>query len=61
MSWALVEYDKEKEEPVRGPDGFMRKVSKGGQGLLIAEINDKAPLDGYTDPEKTKKVVLQLL
>ncbi|MAR92213.1 MAG: long-chain-acyl-CoA synthetase [Pseudomonadota bacterium] len=58
MSWALVEYDKEKEEPVRGPDGFMRKVSKGGQGLLIAEINDKAPLDGYTDPEKTKKVVL---
>ncbi len=58
MSWALVEYDKEKEEPVRGPDGFMRKVQKGGQGLLIAEINDKAPLDGYTDPEKTKKVVL---
>ena len=58
MSWALVEYDKEKEEPVRGPDGFMRKVQKGGQGLLIAEINDKAPLDGYTDPEKTKKVVM---
>ena len=58
MSWVLVEYDKEKEEPVRGPDGFMRKVPKGGQGLLIAEINDKAPLDGYTDPEKTKKVIL---
>jgi len=58
MSWALVEYDKEKEEPVRGSDGFMRKVKKGGQGLLIAEISDKAPLDGYTDPEKTKKVVL---
>ncbi|AUM11514.1 long-chain-acyl-CoA synthetase [Ketobacter alkanivorans] len=58
MSWALVEYDKEKEEPIRGADGFMKKVQKGGQGLLIAEINDKAPLDGYTDPEKTKKVVL---
>lgn len=58
MKWALVEYDKDKEEPVRGADGFMKKVKKGGQGLLIAEISDKAPLDGYTDPEKTKKVIL---
>lgn len=58
MKWVLVEYDKDKEEPVRGADGFMKKVQKGGQGLLIAEISDKAPLDGYTDPEKTKKVIL---
>lgn len=58
IPWALVEYDKEKEEPVRGSDGFMKKVSKGGQGLLIAEIGDRSPLDGYTDPEKTKKVIL---
>lgn len=58
MSWALVEYDKEQEAPVRGPNGLMVKVKKGGQGLLIAEINDKAPLDGYTDTEKTKKVIL---
>ncbi len=58
IPWALVEYDKEKEEPVRGADGFMKKVAKGGQGLLIAEIGDKSPLDGYTDPEKTKKVIL---
>lgn len=58
IPWALVEYDKEKEAPVRGPDGFMRKVTKGGQGLLVAKIDDKAPLDGYTDPEKTKKVIL---
>ncbi|HVL02008.1 MAG TPA: long-chain-acyl-CoA synthetase [Dongiaceae bacterium] len=58
MRWVLVEYDKEKEEPKRGADGFMIQVKKGGQGLLVAEINDKAPLDGYTDPEKTKKVIL---
>lgn len=58
MDWALVEYDKEKEEPVRGRDGFMKKVDKGGQGLLIAEISDKAPLDGYTDPAKTSKVIM---
>ena len=36
----------------------MIQTKKGGQGLLIAEISDKAPLDGYTDPEKTKKVIL---
>ena len=58
IPWALVQYDKEKEEPVRGADGFMVKAPKGGQGLLIAKIDDKAPLDGYTDPEKTKKVIL---
>ena len=58
MSWALVEYDKEQEAPVRGLNGLMVKVKKGGQGLLIAEINDKAPLDGYTDSEKTQKVIL---
>lgn len=58
MKWVLVEYNKDKEEPVRGADGFMIPVKKGGQGLLIAEISDKAPLDGYTDPEKTRKVIL---
>jgi len=36
----------------------MREVQKGGQGLLLARIDDKAPFDGYTDPEKNRKVVL---
>lgn len=58
IPWALVKYDKEREEPVRGSDGFMIKMGSGEQGLLIAKIDDKAPLDGYTDPEKTKKVIL---
>ncbi len=58
VPWALVKYDKEKDEPIRNSKGFMEKVEKGGQGLLIAKIDNKAPLDGYTDPEKTKKVIL---
>ena len=37
----------------------MQKVAKGGQGLLLAKIDDKAPLDGYTDPEKNLKVILK--
>jgi len=58
MHWALVDYAHDTCEPIRGSNGFMREVRKGGQGLLLARIDDKAPFDGYTDPEKNRKVVL---
>ncbi|MHC8406671.1 MULTISPECIES: long-chain-acyl-CoA synthetase [unclassified Pseudomonas] len=58
MAWELAAYDHDSGAPIRQADGFMRKVSKGEQGLLLARIDDKAPLDGYTDPRKTEKVVL---
>ncbi|VVO25438.1 long-chain-acyl-CoA synthetase [Pseudomonas fluorescens] len=58
MSWELVEYAHDSCMPIRNKAGFMQKVAKGGQGLLLAKIDDKAPLDGYTDPEKTQKVIL---
>jgi citronellyl-CoA synthetase len=58
MSWELAAYDHDNGAPTRGANGFMRKVGKGEQGLLLAKIDDKAPLDGYTDPQKTEKVVL---
>ncbi|MEJ8865015.1 MULTISPECIES: long-chain-acyl-CoA synthetase [Pseudomonas] len=59
MSWELVAYDHDSGAPIRQANGLMRKVAKGEQGLLLAKIDDKAPLDGYTDPQKTAKVVLQ--
>lgn len=58
MSWALVEYAHDSCTPIRNSKGFMQKVGKGRQGLLLAKIDDKAPLDGYTDPQKTEQVVL---
>lgn len=58
MAWELVAYDHDTGEPLRSADGFMRKVGKGEQGLLLARIDEKAPLDGYTDPQKTARVVL---
>ncbi|MNF72749.1 Long-chain-fatty-acid--CoA ligase [compost metagenome] len=58
MSWELVAYDHDSGAPIRDAKGLMRKVTKGEQGLLLAKIDDKAPLDGYTDPQKTAKVVL---
>ncbi|MCF4997713.1 long-chain-acyl-CoA synthetase [Pseudomonas syringae] len=59
MAWELVAYDHDSGQPLREVDGFMRKVAKGEPGLLLARIDDKAPLDGYTDPQKTAKVVLE--
>lgn len=56
--WALVGYAHDTGEPIRGSDGFMQKVKKGGQGLLLARIDEKSPYDGYTDPEKNRKVIL---
>ena len=58
MTWELAAYDHDSGLPTRNAKGFMRKVAKGEQGLLLAKIDDKAPLDGYTDPQKTAKVVL---
>jgi len=59
MSWELAAYDHDSGAPIRAANGFMRKVGKGEQGLLLAKIDDKAPLDGYTDPQKTEKVALR--
>lgn len=58
MSWELVAYDHDSGAPIRNAKGLISRVAKGEQGLLLAKIDDKAPLDGYTDPQKTEKVVL---
>lgn len=55
--FAIVQYDKENEQPVRNAKGQMIKVAKGQTGLLIGEITKRAPFDGYTDPEKNKAVI----
>ena len=59
VPYAIVEYDLEQDEPVRYADGFMRHVRKGEPGLLLGEITDSSPFDGYTDPEKTEKTIMR--
>lgn len=56
---AVVEYDKENETPVLDSKGFMKKVKVGESGLLLGEINDLYPFDGYTEKEKSEKVILR--
>ncbi|MEQ3636722.1 long-chain-acyl-CoA synthetase [Alcanivorax sp.] len=57
VSYAIVKYDKERDEPVRDSKGHMTKVGKGEAGLMLGEITEKTPFDGYTDPEKTEKSI----
>ncbi|MET9200169.1 long-chain-acyl-CoA synthetase [Gordonia sp. NPDC003585] len=58
MKYAIVEYDEETGEPLRGPDGRVIPVGRHGTGLLIAEINKLIPFDGYTDPDASRRKVI---
>lgn len=55
LPFAIVEFDADAEVPVRGDNGYMSKVGKGGVGLLITEVSDKSPFDGYTDEKASQK------
>ncbi|WP_314038750.1 long-chain-acyl-CoA synthetase [Dietzia sp. CH92] len=59
MTFAIVEYDPETGEPLRGDDGRLRKVATGETGLLISGISDSQPFDGYTDKEATEKKIVR--
>jgi acyl-CoA synthetase (AMP-forming)/AMP-acid ligase II len=37
----------------------MQKVKRGGVGLLITEVTDKAPFEGYTDAAASEKKLLR--
>ena len=59
LSFAIVTFDTEQEQPLRDAKGFLMKVPKGGTGLLIAEISERAPFDGYTDQKSSDAKVLR--
>jgi citronellyl-CoA synthetase len=53
--YALVKYDIDRDEPVRGADGHMVRVARGEVGLLIAEVSERYAFDGYTDKAASEK------
>jgi len=53
--YALVAYDVDRDEPVRGRDGHLTRVGRGEVGLLITEVNERYAFDGYTDPTASEK------
>ena len=60
----IIAFDVEKEQPVRGPDGFCIECKPGEPGEIIAQIlNDPARptnvFDGYADKSATEKKILR--
>jgi len=49
LSFSVVEYDIDADEPVRDKKGHMIKVKPGEAGLLITEVTERMSFDGYTD------------
>ncbi|GEE03722.1 putative fatty-acid-CoA ligase FadD [Gordonia spumicola] len=58
LPFKLVEYDAD-GEPKRDGAGRLTAVPKGEPGLLIAEISDRVPVDGYTDARETEKKIVR--
>ncbi|MFF2088227.1 long-chain-acyl-CoA synthetase [Nocardia sp. NPDC058176] len=59
LPYAVVEYDDETGKAKRGPDGKLRRVSRGGVGLLLAKVNDRQPFDGYTDKRASESKLVR--
>jgi fatty-acyl-CoA synthase/citronellyl-CoA synthetase len=57
--WEVVSYNVDEDLPVRGADDLMERVSTGNTGLLIMEISEKNPFDGYTDAQASEKKILR--
>lgn len=59
LPYAIVAFDAEREEPLReGPKRFMRRVHHG-TGLLITEITERTPFDGYTEKKANEGKLLR--
>lgn len=54
LNYSIVRFDPDAEAPFRGPDGFMQPVRPGEVGLLLSEVSEKSPFDGYTDKKATE-------
>lgn len=55
---ALVQYDAENDEIVRDTDGRCIEVPVGEPGLLLNEISEQSPFDGYTSADATTKKIV---
>uniref|UniRef100_A0A8C9A146 long-chain-fatty-acid--CoA ligase n=1 Tax=Prolemur simus TaxID=1328070 RepID=A0A8C9A146_PROSS len=58
ITYDLIKYDVEKDEPVRDGNGYCIRVPKGEVGLLVCKITQLTPFSGYaggkTQTEKKK-------
>jgi fatty-acyl-CoA synthase len=57
----LARYDLERDELVRGPDGFLVECGVGEPGELLSRITKGGPMsfDGYADPKDNERKLLR--
>ncbi|MFX0028478.1 MAG: long-chain-acyl-CoA synthetase, partial [Candidatus Hermodarchaeota archaeon] len=55
----IVKYDIEKDEPIRGEDGFLQVVDEGEAGLFLMKIQDPYTFAGYTSKSESKKKIIE--
>ena len=53
LTYTIVKYDVDEDEPIRDEKGFMQKVAVGETGLLLGEISEQNPFVGYTSKAAT--------
>lgn len=57
--WALAAYDRATDALVRDAHGRCRRVGRGAVGLLLTEVSEKMPFDGYTRREDGEKKLMR--
>ena len=56
---AIVEYDIEEDAPIRGENGFMKKVKLGEPGLLLFPVQSDISFFGYKDKKATDSKIFR--
>ncbi|WP_430331620.1 long-chain-acyl-CoA synthetase [Rhodococcus sp. ACT016] len=59
LPYAVVEFDPETGRARRDEAGRLRRVGTGKVGLLLSKVTDRAPFDGYTDPDASEKKLVR--
>ncbi len=60
-AWDVIAYDIDTDRVVRDAAGHAQAVDKGKVGLLVMQITDQNPFDGYTDQQANEKKILRNL
>ncbi|MGW8815922.1 long-chain-acyl-CoA synthetase [Gordonia terrae] len=59
--WETVAFDVDRNEIIRGADGYARPQPKGETGLMLFEISEHSPFTGYTDPAASERKIIRNL
>jgi acyl-CoA synthetase (AMP-forming)/AMP-acid ligase II len=59
QAYAIVAFDTQTEQALRDRRGFMQRVPRGESGLLITEVTESSPFDGYTDASANEAKLLR--